>query len=127
MKVSLQMKYRAALTFGLAAVLGAAVWLFSPWITGHTEPWDGDGTYYFGALALTGLIAGITSPKPTWALYSGVFFGQLVYLLLALKIGPLVLIGVGTLLVCSVLFVIATLASGTLWTYLKAQRAAIRG
>jgi hypothetical protein len=54
---------------GLAG--GAAIWLFSPKITGRAEPWDGEGLYYWAALFACGWIVGLVDPKgakdgPLW-------------------------------------------------------------
>jgi hypothetical protein len=116
------MKHRAAVTFVVAAVLGATIWLLSPWVTGHSEPWDADGIFYLGALVITGLIAGIVSPKPLWAQYIGSFIGQLSYELLFLKVGPLVLVGVGFLLAYCLLFVAAAFAAARIREFLAGEQ-----
>lgn len=116
------MKNHPAFTFIVAALFGATTWLLAPWVIGHQEPWDGDGTYYFVALLVTGIAAGMISPKPVWALYTGVFIGQFGYQLLFLEVGSLVLVGVGTLLVCGLVFVVAALVASKLWALLVSQR-----
>lgn len=116
------MKYRATVTFILAAVLGATIWFLSPWATGHKEPWDADGVFYFGALIVAGLIAGTVSPKPIWAHYFGSFVGQFGYELLILKVGPLVVVGVGFLLAYCLLFVAAAFAAGRVRTLLSGRQ-----
>lgn len=88
----------------ISTVAGAAIWALSPWLTGHAEPWDGDGIYYAAALAGTGFLTGLFVPKPLWALYIGSVFGQLTYLLLFLPSGPLIAVGLAFLLVWSLLF-----------------------
>jgi len=108
------MKHRTLITLVVAAALGAAIWFVSPWITGQQEPWDGDVTYYFAALIVTGLIAGVASPKPAWAHYAGNFIGQLGCELFLIKVGPLVLIGVGFLLVSSLIYLAAAVAGAKL-------------
>ncbi len=118
------MKHRAAVTFVVAAVLGATIWFLSPWVTGHEEPWDVDGIFYFGALIIAGLIAGAISPKPFWAHYFGSFIGQLSYELLFLKAGPLVVIGVGFLLAYCLLFVAAAFAAARIRAFLGGQQTA---
>ena len=116
------MKHRAPITFVVAAVLGATIWLLSPWITGHEEPWDADGIFYFGALLATGLIAGVVTPKPLWAHYFGSFIGQLSYGLLFLKVGPLVFVGVVFLLAYCLLFVAAAFAAARIRAFLGGQQ-----
>ena len=102
---------RAATTCAIAAGLGASIWLLSPWLTGHSEPWDADGFYYLGALLVTGSISGVVAPRPIWAHYAGSFLGQLGYELLFLKIGPLLAVGIGFLLAYCLLFVAAAFAA----------------
>jgi hypothetical protein len=67
--------------FLLGLVLGAAIWLLSPWISGRSEPWDAEGGYYVGALLATGALGGLLIPLhwPTAAL--GIFIGQLLVIL----------------------------------------------
>jgi hypothetical protein len=119
------MTHRAAVTFIVAAVLGATIWLLSPWVTGHKEPWDADGIFYFGALVVAGLIAGVVSPKPLWAHYLGSLIGQLSYELLFLKVGPLVVVGVGFLLAYCLLFVAAAFAAARVRAFLSGQQTVV--
>jgi hypothetical protein len=98
------------------------IWFLSPWVTGHKEPWDADGIFYFGALVVTGLIAGAISPKPLWAHYFGSFIGQLGYELLFLKVGPLVVVGAGFLLAYCLLFVAAAFAAGWIRAFFSGQQ-----
>ncbi len=116
------MKQRAAVTFVIAAALGATIWLVSPWVTGHNEPWDADGIYYHVALAVAGFIAGAISPTPLWAHYLGSIFGQLGYELLFLPVGPLILIGVGFLLVFCLLFVAAAFVAAQARAFLGLRK-----
>lgn len=101
---------RRAPTFVLAALIGAAVWALSPWITGHQEPWDAENLYYVGALLGGGLLSGLAIPKPLWAHYAGSVLGQLIYTLIFLPLGPLFVLGAGFLLVYSLLFLMGALA-----------------
>ena len=70
---------RSALLLGVA--LGAAIWLLSPIITRHREPWDTEGGYYPGALVLTGLLGGLAVPQHWRSVAIGIFAGQAVVLL----------------------------------------------
>lgn len=101
---------RHAPAFVLAALIGAAVWALSPWITGHREPWDAENLYYVGALLGGGLLSGLAIPKPLWAHYAGSVLGQLIYTLVFLPVGPLLVLGAGFLLVYSLLFLAGALA-----------------
>jgi 4-hydroxybenzoate polyprenyltransferase len=87
-----------------AAFAGALIWAFSPMVTGHAEPWDADGVYYFAALVLAGLVSGFLAPKSIWMLYLGSVTGQFLYHVLFFPIGPLVVIGLAFLLAWSLTF-----------------------
>lgn len=87
----------------ISVLAGASIWALSPWATGHAEPWDASGVYYGAALLLAGLVSGFIVPKPLWAIYVGSVLGQAGYGLMVLPSGPLFLVGVGFLLVWSLL------------------------
>lgn len=87
-----------------AALAGALIWAISPMVTGHAEPWDAGGVYYFAALVLAGLVSGLLAPKSTWMLYLGSIAGQFLYHVLFLPSGPLMFIGLAFLLAWSLIF-----------------------
>ncbi len=101
------MKRRTVFAFLVSAAASALVWALSPWLTGHAEPWDADGMFYAGSLAVAGSGAGALIPKPLWAHYFGAVVGQLVYELLFLDIGPLFLLGAVFLLGYSLIYLAA--------------------
>lgn len=101
----------ASLAFLASAVACALVWVLSPWLTGHREPWDAPALYYFGALALAGFIAGALAPTPSWAHYLGAVAGQLLYEVLFLPVGPLLVLGAVFILGCSVVPFLAAVVS----------------
>lgn len=92
--------------FAVAGVAGAVVWALSPWLTGRAEAWDAP-RYYFLALLVAGLVAGLAAGRPLWRLYVGAVLGQVLYMLIALPLGPLLPIGVVILLVFTLLFLAA--------------------
>lgn len=97
--------YRSSLlAFLVASATAFAVWALSPWLTGHQEPWDAPGFYYFLALLAAGNVSGVITGKPLWAHYMGSIFGQLVYGLLFLPLGPLAAVGLLFLVLWSLLF-----------------------
>jgi hypothetical protein len=63
--------------FLLGLILGAAIWLLSPWVTGTTEPWDAGGGFYPGALLATGALGGLLLPLHWVSVALGIFIGQL--------------------------------------------------
>ena len=67
--------------FLLGLILGSAIWLSSPWITGRSEPWDAEGGYYPGALLATGALGGFLIPLHWPAVTFGIFTGQLLVIL----------------------------------------------
>lgn len=108
------MKKRALAAFLVAAFASGLIWALSAWLTGHREPWDADGLFYLGALAVAGSLAGALVPRPLWAHYSGAVLGQLGYELVFMPIGPLFVLGVAFLLVYSLVFLFAAAAAGQL-------------
>lgn len=73
-----------ALIFGL--ILGGAIWLLSPVVTGHAEPWDAGNWHYVGALITSGLVIGLAVRR--WVLLAivGLYFGQAI--IMAIPHGP---------------------------------------
>ena len=67
--------------FLIGLILGAAIWLLSPWITGHSEPWDAEGGYYAGALLATGALGGLLIPLHWPAVALGILTGQVLVIL----------------------------------------------
>jgi hypothetical protein len=67
--------------FLIGLILGAGIWLLSPWITGHSEPWDAEGGYYAGALLATGALGGLLLPLNWPAVVLGIFAGQVLVIL----------------------------------------------
>ncbi len=54
-----------ARAFGVAAALGAAIWLASPSLMGHPEPWDGNFVLYIALLFATGVVSALITPRVT--------------------------------------------------------------
>ena len=106
------MKSRPWITLGVAAALSAAVWVLSPWLVGQREHWDADGQFYALALAASGFLAGLLTPRPAWAHYLGSVLGQAAYEALFLSIGPLFIFGLAVLLAHSGIFVVAAAVAG---------------
>ena len=62
--------------FSLAVLLGALIWVLSPFITGHREPWDAHWPYYSFALVAAGFIPASFSAHRFWLWAVGVWLGQ---------------------------------------------------
>jgi len=77
---------RSAFLLGIA--LGVAIWLLSPFITGHREPWDAEGGYYFIALLLAGILGGLVLPEYWGSMAIGIFAGQAVVLVSGVVADP---------------------------------------
>lgn len=93
-------------TLLVAALVGALVWAFSPWLTGQHEPWDAAGFYYVGGLLVAGVGAGLLTPRPLWAHYVGALGGQLLYILLTRGFVPLLAVGLIFLLGYTLIFLV---------------------
>jgi hypothetical protein len=93
----------------VSALCAACIWALSPVITGHKEPWDDVGHYYPLGLVVAGLLAGLVSPRIRWAYYVGSILGQLMYMLAFLATGPLIAVGVLTMCIYGVVFLLAAL------------------
>src|SRR3989304_4077849 len=73
-------KRRLGLQFVISLLLGAALWLFSPIVTGHLEPFDADASGYFWAgLFLSGLLGGSIYPRFFWVAPVATYLGQYLY------------------------------------------------
>lgn len=105
----------------VSAVLAAVVWALSPLLTGHKEPWDSSSYYYPLALLVAGLVAGMLGSRRKTAYYLGAIVGQILYVLIFLKVRPLLLVSVGFMAVYSVAFYVAALMAG----YLRQRKVSV--
>ena len=64
-----------AAQFALCAILGAGLWIASPYLAGTREAWD-NGFYYSGGLLIIGFIGGLLDPPRCWLAPVSVFVGQ---------------------------------------------------
>lgn len=72
----------------LGAGLGAAIWLLSPVLAGHREPWDAGGGYYVAALFGAGLLGALLIPRRWCVIAVGVYAGQALVLLGGVVVRP---------------------------------------
>lgn len=61
--------------FAVCVLLGALLWIASPYITGQREAWD-SGFYYTGGLLFMGFVGGVLDPPRCWLAPVGLFVGQ---------------------------------------------------
>jgi hypothetical protein len=78
--------------------------------------------YYPVALCIAGLFSGLSTPRVKWAFYWGPILGQLAYTLAFLPKGPLLIVGVLTMCIYAVLFLLAAL----LTSFLRSRAASWR-
>ncbi|MBM4260888.1 MAG: hypothetical protein FJ145_05525 [Deltaproteobacteria bacterium] len=112
---------RAWQTFVLAALASAAIWALTPWLSDQREPWDVAGIFYYAALFIAGLIAGLLQPRPLWAHYFGSIAGQIGYELIFLRVGPLLVIGAILLFFYCVFYLVGAYIGGYVRKRLKRQ------
>ena len=68
---------KSPLLFGFSVFLGALIWLLSPLLTGHREPWDASPSYYYSALVIAGFVPACLSARRFWLWAAGAWLGQL--------------------------------------------------
>ena len=69
-------RLRISALFGLSVLLGALIWILSPMLTGHREPWDANSTFYPFALIAAGFIPACFSARRFWLWAVGAWVGQ---------------------------------------------------
>lgn len=100
--------------FAMSFAAGAVIWALSRPITGKVEPWDANSAYYYVALALAGFgcAAAIRAPKRFH--YVGAVTGQVLYMLLFLRGGGLMPLGIIVLFVYTLVFLAGAAAGARL-------------
>lgn len=90
-------KTKQWLVFGFSVLVGAFVWIASPFITGHKEPWDSASLFHEGGLFVGGLVAGLLVPRLFWLWALGILLGQIIGFAWCMATsaggGPLALLG----------------------------------
>ncbi|MFZ2651895.1 MAG: hypothetical protein WA210_17500 [Burkholderiaceae bacterium] len=79
---------RALALLGVGAILGAAIWLFSPWLTGRAEPWDADFPLWGLSWLLIGVAGGLVGRLRGLCLPVGYALGQMLLTIQSLFTGP---------------------------------------
>lgn len=93
-----------------SATICFAIWALSPWAAGREEAFN-VGYYYIPAMLGAGFASGLLVGKPAWAHYLGCVVGQLLYLLLVLKVGWLILPSLIFVPIASLLFFVSALGA----------------
>ena len=70
-------KRRALALLALGMLLGVAIWLFSPWVTGKSEPWDADAPIWSLSWLLVATLGGLTGHVRGVCLPLGYALGQM--------------------------------------------------
>lgn len=66
-----------AVLLATGVALGAGVWLLSPWLTGHVEPWDAEAPIWPASWLLMAIAAGGTGRPRGLLLVVGYALGQM--------------------------------------------------
>ena len=68
---------KALVLLALGMLLGVAIWLFSPWVTGRSEPWDADAPIWSLSWLLVATLGGLTGHVRGVCLPLGYALGQM--------------------------------------------------
>jgi hypothetical protein len=68
-------------------LLGAAIWLLSPWLTGKSEPWDADAPIWSLSWLLVAVLGGLTGHVRGACLPLGYALGQMLITVKSVLIG----------------------------------------
>ena len=95
--MSLLLKTKQRSAFGFSILVGALVWIVSPYFTGQKEPWDSLNFYYRGTLFMGGFVVGSLVPRRCWLWAVGIWLGQIIgftwCMAASRRIGPLAPLG----------------------------------
>jgi hypothetical protein len=93
----MEYKENGLVNFMVGSCLGFIIWSLSSVVTGEIEPWDAQGKalyYYPLALFFSGVFGGALCPKNYKITVFGIYLGQLLYMILFIRVGPLVAVGI---------------------------------
>lgn len=96
--MSLTSMAKQLLAFEFSVFVGAFVWIASPFITGHKEPWDSASLFLESGLFVGGFVAGFLVPRRFWLWALGILVGQIIGFVWCMATtsgggGPLMLLG----------------------------------
>jgi len=79
---------KALALLALGMLLGIAIWLFSPWLTGKSEPWDADAPIWSLSWLLVAALGGLTGHVRGVCLPLGYALGQMLVTVKSVFFGP---------------------------------------
>jgi hypothetical protein len=70
---------QALLLLGIGTLAGLAIWVFSPWITGHAEPWDAEAPIWLYSWIAVAVVGGLIGRIRGVCLPLGYALGQMLF------------------------------------------------
>lgn len=131
MEISRMSPTRQALTLLTVGVsLGITIWVCSPWLTGKTEPWDGDTPIWSLSWLSVAVIGGLVGRISGVCLPIGYALGQMLITIpsvLSSEFGALGWWFIGDFAAVAVLVTLSIVAATNLLRYLWRKRSATGG
>lgn len=122
----------AMLLLASGVALGVGVWVFSPWLTGHVEPWDAERPIWIASWLAIGFVGGCTGRVRGLLLVLGYALGQMLItikpvLWLEFPLGWFfILYWMGAALVMALALVLAQLLVRHLWRRVRSKQEPVR-
>jgi hypothetical protein len=116
-------KALAWLTLGI--MMGAAIWIFSPWLTGKIEPWDADQPIWTLSWLVVAILGGLIGHVRGVCLPLGYALGQMLVTIKSVFVGQFGALGwmfIGTYAAVAVAVTLALIGTIALLQYLWRMR-----
>jgi len=116
-------KALAWLTLGI--MMGAAIWIFSPWLTGKIEPWDADQPIWTLSWLVVAILGGLIGHVRGVCLPLGYALGQMLVTIKSVFVGQFGALGwifIGTYAAVAVAVTLALVGVTALLKYLWRMR-----
>jgi hypothetical protein len=78
---------KALVLLAVGIALGAAIWVFSPWLTGRIEPWDADQPVWALSWLAIAILGGLTGHVRGVCLPLGYALGQMLVTIKSVFVG----------------------------------------
>ena len=101
----------------LGVVLGVAIWVFSPWLTGKAEPWDADAPVWSLSWLVAAVLGGLAGHVRGICLPLGYALGQMLVTIQSVFVGQFGALGwlfIGGYAVVAVLLTLALVGATAL-------------